>query len=143
MRKKSITNGIVAFSALMGIYFLILTLISGWSFAIFQFLSFWYYIILLAGGFGVQVGLYSHLKNLIHGGNGKVLAISGTTSTAAMVSCCTHYLANILPLIATSGAVAFVGQYQVELFWAGLVFNALGIIYISNKISNFKLHENK
>ena len=139
MRKKSITNGIVAFSALMGIYFLILTLISGWSFAIFQFLSFWYYIILLAGGFGVQVGLYSHLKNLIHGGNGKVLAISGTTSTAAMVSCCTHYLANILPLIATSGAVAFVGQYQVELFWAGLVFNALGVIYILKKIMKYKI----
>lgn len=137
---KPIFYGILASMILLGVYFAVLTLISGWNFAQNQFSSFWYFIISLAIGFGIQIGLYTHLRGLIKGmhGEGKVLGVTGTTSTAAMISCCAHYLANILPILGAVGIVTFVAQYQVELFWVGLLFNLGGIFYITNKIIKFK-----
>jgi Cu+-exporting ATPase len=51
-----------------------------------------------------------------------------------MVSCCAHYLANLLPVLGTAGLVSLVGQYQVELFWVGIAFNAAGIAYVGSKL---------
>jgi len=128
--------GIGAALALLGVYFGLLALVSGWDFTLEQFLTYRYFIIALAAGFGIQVGLFVHLKALAQGARkqGVVLATSGTASTAAMVSCCTHYLANIAPIIGAAGLVTFATQYQVELFWVGLAFNAAGIVYISSKV---------
>lgn len=122
--------------ALLTLYFAVVSLISGWNFALDQFTAFWYFITGLAVGFGIQVGLYSHLKAAAHthAGTGKVVAISGTTSTVAMISCCAHYAATILPILGITGALSLIGQYQIELFWVGLVANALGIAYILRKI---------
>ena len=128
--------GIVALVLLLAIYFGVVSLISGMDFALEQFATFWYFIIPLALGFGIQVGLYTYLKNLVgqHAASGKVVAVSGTTSTAAMVSCCAHYLANILPILGVTGFLAVVAEYQIELFWLGLVFNAAGIMYVASKV---------
>ncbi len=72
---------------------------------------------------------------------GKVVGVSGTTSTAAMISCCAHYLANLLPILGTVGIVTFVAQYQVELFWVGLLFNLGGIFYIANRVLKFSTRD--
>ena len=64
-----------------------------------------------------------------------VVAASGTTSATAMVSCCAHYLVTLAPVIGATGLVTLVAQYQVELFWAGLAFNAAGIIYIWRQLA--------
>lgn len=132
--------GFLAAGLLLIVYFSVLTAVSGWSFAQTQFQSFWYFIVSLAAGFGAQVGLYVYLKTAIHdrGPSGKVLAVSGTTSTAAMISCCTHYLVNILPVLGVSGLLGIIGQYQTEIFWVGLIFNLFGIVYIGNKVFRFK-----
>jgi Cu+-exporting ATPase len=53
-----------------------------------------------------------------------------------MVSCCAHYLVNVLPVLGFTGFLVVVAEYQVELFWVGLAFNAAGIIYISSKVAN-------
>ena len=50
--------GTLAFLAMLGIYFGVLTLVSGWSFTVSQFTEFWYYVLSLALGFGTQMGLY-------------------------------------------------------------------------------------
>ena len=83
--------------------------------------------------------LFVYLKNAIHSRNVPkgVLAATGTTSTVAMISCCTHYLVNILPILGVTGLVTLVGQYQTELFWFGILSNLLGIAYISHKIYLF------
>ncbi len=138
--KKSVIYGFIAALVLLGLYFSVLSLVSGWAFAKDQFNSFWYFILSLALGFGIQIGLYAYLRTLIKGaqGAGKVVGVTGATSTAAMVSCCTHYLANVLPVLGAVGIVTFVAQYQVELFWVGLLFNALGIAYVTSKIIKVK-----
>lgn len=128
--------GAGALVLLLAIYFGVVSLISGVEFALEQFSIFWYFIVPLALGFGIQVGLYTYLKNLVrqHGASGKVVAVSGTTSTAAMVSCCAHYLTNILPILGVTGFLTVVAEYQVELFWLGLVFNVAGILYVASKV---------
>lgn len=133
--------GFVGMAALLIVYFTVLTLISGWNFTISQFSQFWYFIVTLALGFGIQIGLYTNLRGLItkgRHGEGRVLGVTGATSTAAMISCCVHYLANLLSILGAIGIVTFIAQYQVELFWVGLFFNLGGIFYIANKVIKFK-----
>jgi P-type Cu+ transporter len=136
---RSLIYGLVATAALLGVYFVILAAVSGWEFTVSQFFEFWYFIVSLAAGFGVQIGLYSYLRNAVRSMDmsGKVVAVSGTTSTAAMISCCAHYLTNIFPVIGAAGAVALVAQYQIELFWFGLACNLAGIIYMTTKVAKF------
>ncbi len=132
----SLGFGALAFLGLMGAYFGILTLVSGWKFTLDQFSDFWYFVVPLGVGFGIQVGLFTYLKQVLRGhhGGGGVVAATGTTSTAAMISCCAHYLTNVAPLLGATGAVVLIAQYQTELFWVGLAFNAAGIVYIGRKV---------
>lgn len=137
---KNLFYGSGAGLFLFGTYWLLVSLISGQEFALTQFKTYWYFIVSLAAGFGLQVGLYSYLKERAAGQktSGRVVAVSGTTSTATMLACCAHYLANILPVIATTGIISLIGQYQIELFWVGLAFNLAGLAYITRQIIKFR-----
>lgn len=137
---RSIVYGILASNILLAIYFLVLTFVSGWGYAQSQFVAYWYFIVSLAVGFGIQVALYRYLKSLVHSrqGMGTVVGVSGTTSAAAMVSCCAHYLVNLIPILGITGLVTFVAQYQVKLFWVGILFNIAGIGYMASRIVKFK-----
>jgi YHS domain-containing protein len=130
--------GVLAAVALLGLYFGLLTSLSGWSYTSEQFRDYWPFITALAIGFGIQVGLFGYLRRVVHEAqSGKVVAVTGTTSGAAMVSCCTHYLVNLLPALGATGVVSLVGQYQVELFWVGLAANLAGITYMGRRIVAF------
>jgi len=137
---KSVLYGTLASTILLAVYFAILTFVSGWNFAQNQFTSYWYFIISLVVGFGIQIALYQYIKSLVHSGQGmgKVVGVSGTTSTAAMISCCAHYLVNLIPILGVTGLVSFVAQYQVKLFWVGIASNIFGIGYMVSKIIKFK-----
>ena len=129
--------GALAFVLLLAVYFGAVSLVSGWRFTLSQFSEFWYYIVPLAAGFGIQVALFVKLRDVVRRGmsTGSVVAASGTTSTAAMISCCAHYLANVAPVLGATGLVAFAAQYQVEFFWVGLAFNAAGIAYVGSRLA--------
>jgi len=129
----AIQKGFLATIILLFIYFTVVSLVSGWSFAQDQFSKFWYFMVTLALGFGIQVGLYNYLKT-----SGKVLAISGTTSTAAMISCCAHYLVNFLPILGVVGIITVISQYQVQLFWVGIAFNLAGLAYMLFQVRKFR-----
>jgi len=134
---RSILKGFMATTILLIVYFIIVSFVSGWNFAQIQFKQFWYYITTLAIGFGTQVGLYSYLRSIIRGVSPRVVATTGATSTVAMISCCAHYLVNILPILGTVGIITVISQYQVQFFWVGLLFNFAGIIYMANKVYRF------
>lgn len=122
--------------ALLASYFTLLPLAAGWPYTFDQFGRYWHFIIALAAGFGIQLGLYIYLRHLVRvcPAHGKVVAVSGTASTAAMASCCTHYLVNALPVVAATRVLALAAQYQVGLLWIGLAVNASGIVYIGSKV---------
>ena len=127
--------GALSFGGLLVLYFAALTAVSGWEFTLAQFRDYWGYIVALGAGFAVQVALFARLRQVVRSaGPRAVMATTGTTSTAAMVSCCAHYLANAAPVLGATGLVTFAAHYQVELFWVGLAFNAAGIAYIGNKL---------
>jgi len=143
MRRTSVLPvfyGMLASAILLGVYFAVLTLVSGWGFAQNQFATYWYFIVSLALGFGIQIALYQYIKSLVHEGlgMGKIVSVSGTASTAAMVSCCAHYLVNLVPILGVTGLVTFVAQYQTEFFWVGLGSNILGIGYMISRITRLK-----
>ena len=129
----------VATAGLLFVYTVVLSAISGYKFAGEQFAMYWFYIVSLAAGFGIQVGLYVYLREAVHGSvSRKTVAVTGTTSTLAMISCCAHYLLNILPILGIAGAVAIIAQYQIQLFWVGIAFNLFGMAFIIRKIVAFK-----
>jgi Cu+-exporting ATPase len=129
--------GVAGALALLASYFGLLPLVTNWSFTLEQFGTYWPFITALATGFGVQVALFVYLRRLVRGcpAHGKVVAVSGSASATAMASCCTHYFANVLPILGVTRLVALVAQYQVALLWVGLAFNAAGIVYIGTKVA--------
>ena len=137
---RAMLGGVSAALVLLGLYVGVLTALSGWNFTISQFNEFWPFMVALASGFGLQVGLFLRLRQLtaIHHHANHVVAASGTTSTVAMLACCTHYLANVLPVLGAVGLVSMVAQYQVQLLWIGLIFNAAGLAYITWQFSTAK-----
>ena len=135
-----LVKGLLAALALLGIYFLLVGLISGLGFAWEQFGRYWYFILALAAGFGIQISLYSRLRELVgKNSNRGVVMVSGTTSTFAMVSCCSHYLVNVLPILGISGVLTLVAQYQIQLFWVGLTANFLGILYLVSRLRKVRM----
>lgn len=130
------THGATAAVLLLVLYVTTLTLLSGWEFTVGEIGRYWYFIVPLSIGFGVQVALFARLRMLVggSGASGKVVAASGTTSTAAMVSCCAHYLVNVAPVLGATGLVAFAAQFQVELFWVGLAFSLAGVAFVLNRV---------
>lgn len=127
--------GVLSLGLLLVLYFAALTAVSGWEFTLAQFQDYWGYIVALGAGFGVQVALFSRLRQVVRSaGPRAVMATTGTTSTAAMVSCCAHYLASAAPVLGATGLVTFAAHYQVELFWVGLAFNAAGIAHIGRNL---------
>lgn len=136
LQKKEILSGITATLALLSIYFIIMAIgTRSWSATISQFEDLWYWIMILATGFGIQIVLFTHLQNRIkqyHTDNkSKIIAATSTgTSTVAMVACCAHHVTEILPIIGLSGAAIFLTQYQVSLIIVGIFMNIVGIVYM-------------
>lgn len=139
MNQRPYIIGALATLTLLVVFAGLVTAISGWATVQSQWSQYWYYLALLATGFGTQVGLFVHLRRVHRQSMPKgMLAATGGTSTAAMVSCCTHYLATLIPIIGLSGLSAFVGRYQVELFWVGLAFNAAGLTVLVRQVRRMK-----
>ncbi len=128
--------GVAAAALLLGVYALVLMLVSGAEFLRAQLAQYGIFVFALAAGFGAQVMLYARLRQVTRhdGASGKVVAVSGGTSTAAMISCCAHYLTNVAPVLGATGFIAVVAQYQTELFWVGLAFNGAGVVYVGRKL---------
>lgn len=84
-------------------------------------------------GFGVQMALYTILKKRLFvpiqnaGPSGAITGASGTTSTLAMVACCAHHVADVLPILGLTAAAAFLAKYQTAFMIFGLGTTYIGI----------------
>jgi Cu+-exporting ATPase len=132
VRSRPLAIGALAFAAMLTAYLAIISALSGWDFALSQFSKFWPYLVALSVGFGAQIGLYFYLKQLAAKRHYShcAIATSGTTSGAAMLACCSHYLANIIPIIGVTTLMSTIAEYQTAFFWVGLAFNTAGLGYI-------------
>lgn len=121
-------------STLIASFYLgILTWLQGWDYASSQFIRDRWYVIPIILGFGVQAALYSVLRfrlfipiTSMHG-TGNVMGASGGTSATAMVACCIHHVADVLPILGLSAAASFLTRYQRPFMLIGLAMNLVGI----------------
>lgn len=83
-------------------------------------------------GFGAQVGLYTLLKKGLYlplhsPASGATTAAGGGISTMAMVACCAHRVADVLPLLGLTAAATFLANWKVPFLVVGLISNFIGI----------------
>ena len=140
---KSIFWGVVALVGMtafyLGLMFLTMPPAEVW----FNFKEFWYLISGIIVGFSIQVGLFVYVKNC--GGehvHGSMTGASGAVSGTAMVACCAHHLADILPILGLSGAAIFLTRYQRPFLVIGLSINLLGIAYMLHLLKKQKSNIN-
>ena len=129
--------GIVTAVLVVAFYLGLITLTSDWYNAKAQFYDYRWWIVSLAGGLGIQVGLYTQMRRMLASAHLKAaasgMAASGGMSGVAMALCCSHYLAGLLPLIGLpffATAVAGLERYQTQLFIIGVFSNILGLAYM-------------
>ena len=110
-----VMGGFVGVGAILALYLGIVTLTSGsWEHARELLAEDRWFVGLIVLGFGVQVGLFVHLRRNLHGHHGGAMtATSGDASTAAMIACCAHRVADVLPLLGLSSAAIFLAEYKV------------------------------
>ncbi len=137
-----IGTGALAAVFLLVLYGVVVTLVSGSEMLREQWELYRYYLAALSAGFGVQVALYSILLSLLRERQHAraVLATTGTTSGVAMLACCAHYFATLLPVLGLAGFATALAQYQIQFFWVGLLANLGGIGFMSMKLRNAHKH---
>jgi hypothetical protein len=133
------TVGVAGAAALVALYLVILTLLQSTEHALGQLTQDWIWVGLVAAGFGTQLGLYAYLRQIIAqmklAGASALTGAATGTSTAGMIACCAHHLADVAPLIGLTGAsglsgmISFLGEYKVPIIVVGLLVNVVGIAF--------------
>lgn len=128
--KRHVLVGAAAALLLLAAYAGIISLAEGPGHALSQASSLWYWLLALALGLGLQVGLLSFVRYGLRERRraaAATAAASGGVSTLSMAACCAHHLSDVLPLLGLASAAAFFAQYQVFFIVLGLLANAVGI----------------
>ncbi len=128
--RRHILVGAAAAVLLIIIYAGIIGLAQDWAHVWQQTVELWYWVLALAGGFGIQAGLFSFIRRSIRerrAASTASVAASGSVSTGSMAACCAHHLADVLPLLGLSGVAIFLVRYQLFFIIAGVLSNIVGI----------------
>lgn len=126
--------GLLAVLGLLAFYLGTITLAQGWEHALQQLAEDRAFIGAIVLGFGAQVGLYTRLRSLhSHAAVGGVAASTGASS-ATMLACCAHHLADLLPLVGVAGAAALLNTYKGPMLWLSIAMNVAGVVYLLRKL---------
>lgn len=140
--KKHIGVGLGAGLALVFVYLGIVTLAQGLGHALDQTSQLWYWVLALAGGFGVQAGLFSFIRAGLRERRAAAtasIATSGGISAGSMAACCAHHLSDLLPIMGLSGLTLFLVRYQLFFIVAGVLSNAVGITIMLETLQHHAL----
>jgi fatty-acid desaturase len=86
-------------------------------------------LVLLIGGFGFQVGLFTYFKH-INSLTCSTTVASGGIATVSMILCCSHYLLNALPFLGAIvgiSALTTLSKYTLHFILLGIFSNIIGI----------------
>lgn len=125
VKNNSVLYGLFGGMGLIGFYLGVASIFQGLDFAFANLRSLWYLIFPLAGGFGVQIGLFFSIRQTaqITG----TIAGTGAISGGSMVACCSHFLLNMIPIAGASGLAIFLVKYQAWFLGFGILSNVAGI----------------
>jgi len=129
-KDNSIFYGILAGAGILFFYIGVLTIFQSLDFAISEFRNLWFWIIPLAIGFGIQIGLYN---SILHTATiNAEIATSGGVSGGSMIACCSHFALNAIPILGFSALTTFLMAYQKWFFALGILSNLFGIAILVN-----------
>lgn len=140
--KKHILVGISAAVLLLLVYIGIIVLAEGVEHALDQTATLWYWMVALTGGFGVQAGLFSFIRQGLRERKASAtasVAASGGVSAGSMVACCAHHLTDILPFLGLAGLATFLADYQLLFIIVGVLANIVGITIMLESIQRHNL----
>ncbi len=126
---KALRNGIIAVLIVVAVNFTVLYLLNFPLMATGIIRRYFLLLILLIGGFGFQVSLFTYLKHL-NAISCSTTFVSGGVSTISMILCCSHYLLNFLPFLGaliSIPALMVLSRYTLYLLLIGIASNLLGI----------------
>ncbi len=145
MIDRRIIYGVISFSSMLLFYFGVTSLASGWEYAFIQFRMYWSYILAIATGFGLQMFLYSHVRQFNISCKGQVAA-SGGMSAGSMIACCLHHVTDVLPIVGSSGLIAGGGifltlaYYIKPLLMVGVLSSMVGVTFMLAVIQKNRLY---
>lgn len=139
-KEKGVIFGGFAIIIVIALNAVVLSLLNYPPMAVDLIKQYWFLLVLLIGGFGFQVGLFTYFKsqNAI---NCSTTIASGGISVFSMILCCTHYILNLLPFLGAVigvSALSTLSKYTLEFIILGVVSNVIGIgvmFYQRNKYS--------
>lgn len=137
MSPRSLRAGLIAAAALGLFYAVVVAAASGsLGHLTDQARTDWYYLALIIAGFGVQVGLLSELRRRRHLENAAAVAGGAGVgaSSAGMVACCAHHIADLAPFVGATGAAAFLIDYRVPFMLVGIGVNAVGVTIAARRL---------
>jgi hypothetical protein len=123
--------GLLASVSLLGFYLGTIALVQDWEHAFTQLGEDLPFVAALVAGFGLQVGLYTYLRLLHAQARRAGVTASAGAGGVAMLACCAHHVADVLPVLGLSAAAAFLGAYKTPLLWLSVAVNLAGLIYLA------------
>ncbi len=117
---------------LLSVYVVVLTLGNSFEHALSELIKWWPWLLFQLVGFGIQMGMFLHMRDLSKQGrwrgSASSLAVGGGVSASTMIACCLHHVTDVLPIIGLSAATLLLTQYQSLFMSLGVLANLVGII---------------
>ncbi len=133
---RRVVYGILSSLSLLGFYVTVNYLTGGIEAVYWNLRKYTPYIAVIDAGFGVQVGLFAHIRH--HGRNCNALA--GTSVTGgSMVACCLHHVTDFIPFLGI-GAILFLSQLTEIFFMIGAASSIIGVAWMLSVIQKNRLY---
>lgn len=140
---RSVGHGTMAAAAMALFYVVVVRAASGsWSHLADQARQDWYYLAAIVLGFGTQVALVSELRHRHRFGRHAAVAggAGAGASTAGMIACCAHHLAELFPIIGAASAAGFVTDYRIPFMLVGIAINVVAVIFAARRLRHTTHH---
>ena len=140
--RRPIIYGISASFILLSLFFIIVSLTESFDHALSEFFDYYLFLIPLAAGFGIQIGLGSYINAALRVRNAanSAAVTNGGISTGSMIACCAHHLTDVIPLFGLSLIATFLASYQAFFMSIGLFANIIGILFMLDIAKNHELY---
>jgi hypothetical protein len=137
-QSKFMKRSVLGAVALLFLYIIAMSLGNTFTIALSELGRWWTYVTALSVGFGIQVGLYMHLRDFAKAGDGELhssqMVVGGSVSATSMVVCCLHHVTDVLPILGLSAASLFLANYQSVFMSLGILSSIVGTLMMLEQL---------
>ena len=142
-KSKIALHGVAASLLLTSAYFAVVSYSESFSHAMGTLLATWYLMLPLIAGFGVQIALFSYVRQYssVASRNPAGVTASGGLSAGSMIACCIHHVTDLVPALGVAALTTALVTFQPLLIAVGLLSNIIGILTILATIQKHRLYD--